>query len=228
MSDSRIHTDRFKKDWDLLALADSFDMRLRTIFTNNHLTDEDMSGVRGLRSCSWASGPAKVGSLPISEALACGIPVITGDYAGATDFIPEGLRIKPAAFRYDGFFACKRPVFKAADWADKVESTLKLVKQTETALGHRASWLSDEFYWKNCWPEWEQWFRAGLKPEIINTDMVFAIATRKWAHWEDCAKSWQETASKAYPEQIEVDMNIVEAYQNAYEESDRDNHLVHP
>lgn len=208
------HTDRFKKDWDLFSLADEFDMRLRTIFTNNHLTDEDVSWGYAACDCVLGIGAGEGWGLPMSEALACGIPVVTGDYAGAKEFVPDGLRVAPAALRYDGFFACKRPVFSASDWADKVMEVIRPAGEP------RLPQLAPKYFWNECWSEWEQWFRAGLNPEIVVTDMVFAIATRKWTHWGECVNSWQVTASKAYLEEIEVDMNAVEAYQTAYEKTD--------
>ena len=208
------HTDRFKKDWDLFALADEFDLRLRTIFTNNHLTDEDMSWGYAACDCTLSIGLGEGWGLSGSESLACGIPTIHGNYAGQVEYMPSGLLVEPAAFRHEGFFASKRPVFRVKDWADRVLDCLG------SGTEKRESILDPKFYWKNCWPEWGDWFRAGLKPEIINTDMVFAIATRQWAHWKDCVKSWQETASREYSELVQMDMNVVEAYQTAYVNSD--------
>lgn len=213
------HMDRAQKHWDLPLLADEFGMRLRTIFTNNHLSDEDMSW--GYAACDATLGIGSEGwGLPIAESLACGIPCVTGNYAGQTEFTPEGLMIDPAAYRYDGYFANKRPVFKAAEWADMVQKVIQLANDATECLEHRSSWLDEKFYWDNCWTSWDGWFRDGLKPEITVTDMVFAIATRHWSGWEGCVASWYDTASREYPRVILEDMNVVEAYQLAYENTD--------
>jgi glycosyltransferase involved in cell wall biosynthesis len=205
------HMDRAQKHWDLPMLADEFNMRLRTIFTNNHLTDEDLSWGMAACDCFLGIGSGEGWGLVNSSALAMGIPCITFDYAGAVEFTPQSMKIEPSAFRYDGYFANKRPVGRASTWAYRV--------QEEITKERGGSLLDHKFYWDGCWPDWEQWFRDGLKPEITVTDMVFAVATRHWQGWRECVESWKETASKEYPVFIVPNMNIVEAYQKAYEET---------
>ena len=147
------HTDQFRKNWDLISLAESFGMRQRTILTSGHIPDEHMAW--GYAACDCTLGIGSEGwGLPISESLAMGIPCITGDYAGQTEFTPSNLRVKPVGFRYEGYWANKRPVFNAAEWADRV--------QLATSNNQRESLLDRRYFWGGCWPEWESWLRNGI------------------------------------------------------------------
>lgn len=153
------HTDRFQKAqvWDLLALADEFGMRLRTIFTNGNLDDDAMSWAYAACDVTLGIGSGEGWGLPNSEALACGVPCITGDYAGAAEFTPEAFKIKPAAFRLDGYYCNKRPVFHAKDWADKVIEVVEWMKGKP-----KIPLLLQQYAWKNCWPAWEEWLLEGV------------------------------------------------------------------
>ena len=147
------HTDAFRKHWDLLTLADEFGMRERVIFTNNHLSDDSLAW--GIAACdvTLGIGSGEGWGLPISESLAMGIPCVTGNYAGVTDFTPVALRMKPVGFRYDGFYACRRPVYNAAEWADFI---FRMTPGTPYRLEPR-------FFWESgAWDLWEKWLRAGL------------------------------------------------------------------
>jgi glycosyltransferase involved in cell wall biosynthesis len=140
----------------MLALADEFGMRPRMIFTNWHLDDDAMSWAYAACDVTLGIGSGEGWGLPNSEALACGVPCITGDYAGAAEFTPTAFKIEPAAFRLDGYYCNKRPVFRATDWADKV---LEVFSNRETP---RVSLLDPKYLWKNCWPEWEAWLLEGV------------------------------------------------------------------
>jgi len=151
------HTDAYQKAqcWDLPTLADSFGMKQRTIFTNAHLDDEAMAW--GYAACNATLGIGSEGwGYPISESLACGVPCVTMDYAGATEYTPVGLRITPAAYRFDGYYANKRPVFHVNDWADKVWQCY--VQGVEP----RVSLLDEKYFWKDCWDEWAAWLLEGV------------------------------------------------------------------
>ena len=151
------HTDRFGRpgNWDLPGLAEAFGLKHRVMFTNGNLSDEDMSWGYAAMNVTLGIGSGEGWGLPISESLACGVPCITGDYAGATDFTPPSLRVKPVEFRLDGCFSNYRPVFNPADWADKVIETLEVKRG--------ASLLPEEFFWDKCWPRWKEWLRLGAK-----------------------------------------------------------------
>ena len=151
------HTDSFQKAhcWDLLTLADSFGMKQRTIFTNSHLDDDALSWGMAASDVVLGIGDGEGWGLVNSSALACGIPFITGDYAGAAEFTPEAFKIKPVAYRYEGYYCNKRPVFNPKDWADKVEDFYQTAKKWPDRK--RFSLLLDDYLWKNCWPAWAEW-----------------------------------------------------------------------
>lgn len=149
------HTDRFKGNWNLPALADEFGMTQRVIFSNCNLKDEDLAWAYA--ACDVTLGIGSEGwGLPISESLAMGVPCITGDYAGATEFVPPVYRMLPVAYRYDGYYNSKRPVFVADEWAVRIQDLLR------TTEGKRHPLLANCFYWDNCWPQWAEWLREGL------------------------------------------------------------------
>lgn len=146
------HTDAFKKNWDLPMLVNEFGLTNRVIFTNEHISDEDMAWAYSACDVTLGIGSGEGWGLPLSESLACGTPVVHGDYAGGTAFVPEAFLVKPRAWRWDGYYSNRRPVFKMEDWADQVQ------------INRGASgWLEDEFYWKNCWPRWQEWLRRGVE-----------------------------------------------------------------
>lgn len=147
------HTDQFYKAgaWDLTMLASEFGMTDRTIFTNAHLSDVDMAW--GYAGCDVALsiGSGEGWGYTAAEALACGIPAIHGDYAGSTEFIPPEFLVEPAAFRMDGYYGNRRPVFRSEDWANKIMQSHGLKAK-----------LDDKFYWPNCFPRWMKWLKEGL------------------------------------------------------------------
>lgn len=148
------HTDQLRKgnSWDLLMLAEEFGMGQRTFFTKGHLSDEQM--VIGYNSCDvvLSIGSGEGWGYTAAEALACEVPCIHGNYAGSTEFIPLEFLVEPAAFRLDGFYGNRRPVYNPHDWANAIMLN----------RGKQAS-LDPRFSWEGCWPAWEKWLREGLE-----------------------------------------------------------------
>lgn len=145
------HTDTFRKHWDLPTMAVEFGLKDRVMFTNNHLSDEDMAWGYAACDVTLGIGSGEGWGYPLSESLACGIPVVHGDYAGGAEFVPEEFKVKPVAFRYDGYYINRRPVFNAKDWADVVD----------IAMGREAR-LEKKYTWDCCWPKWAEWLKEGL------------------------------------------------------------------
>ena len=149
------HVDRFQAHWDLVEMANSFGLSNRVIFTNGFLSDEVMAMAYSGCDVTLGIGAGEGVGLPLMESLACGTPVIHGKYAGGTDFVPDSFLVEPAAFRWDGgpYFS-RRPVFRATDWADKIEDALRYKQEL--------SLLDPRYYWRNLWPRWSDWLISGV------------------------------------------------------------------
>jgi glycosyltransferase involved in cell wall biosynthesis len=144
------HTNAVHGAWDLLTMAEEFGLQHRVLFSTEALADEDMAW--GYSACDVVLGIANEGwGMPLAEALACGVPVVTGNYAGATQFVPKEMLVDPVMFDYDGFYCSRRPIFNHYIWADKVQE-----------LKGSAGWLDPQYLWENCWVNWERWLKEGL------------------------------------------------------------------
>ena len=145
------HTDQLKKNWDLPALAEAYGMKDRVVFTNTELSDEQMAEAHCATDLTLGIGRGEGWGLVESSSLACGIPVITGAYAGAAEFVPEAYQVQPIGFHSEGFYGHRRPVFRAEDWADVAQA----------AIGTKPN-LPKGLSWDECWPSWSEWFLKGV------------------------------------------------------------------
>ena len=152
------HTDALMKQWNLTELANMFGMRDRVIFTTNHLSDEAVA--LGYAACDvvLCPGSGEGWGLSGSEALACGRAAIHGNYAGQVQYMPKDFLVDPVAFRYDGFYSCKRPVFRASDWADKVVSA-RGKSGASLLLGRDYLWDAPG----GAWDRWGVWLKEGIR-----------------------------------------------------------------
>lgn len=146
------HTDSFQKSWDLRSLMQEFGMEGRTFFSNRLLTDDEMCWGYSACDVTWGIGSGEGWGFPLAESLACGVPVIHGDYAGGAEFVPEWCLVQPKILRGEGFYGIQRPVFDSHQWAVRTLAAHGLPVE-----------LPEYIDWKNCWPKWEQWLRDGVK-----------------------------------------------------------------
>jgi glycosyltransferase involved in cell wall biosynthesis len=146
-----IHTDVLERYWSIPALLVDFGLIDRTAISLGYLTDNQMAQAYTACDLTLGIGAGEGFGYPIAESLFCGTPVIHGKYAGAVDYLFDDLLVNPIAFRLEGLYASKRPVFDAKDWTDKMNYL----------LGKRVN-LPSQLDWSNVWPRFEAWFRRGL------------------------------------------------------------------
>lgn len=146
-----IHTDVYERYWSIPCLLIDFGLVDKTITSLGFLSDERMAQAYSACDVTLGIGPEGFG-YPIAESLACGTPVVVGSYGGQSDFVPPEMQVQPIAFRYDGSFTCRRPVFSPTDWADTVERVVGM----DSHLAQRYDW---HFLWEDSW---EPYFRAAV------------------------------------------------------------------
>ncbi len=145
--------------WNLPVLIKQFGMDQRTVLTTATLTDDDMAWAYSAMDAALGVGAGEGWGLPLSEALGCGLPVISGNYAGCTEFVPPNLLVEPTSYCLENPFLIQRPIFSPVAWADKV-----IEVATNPAYDHRQSLLDPKFEWENCWPAWSEWLLKGVQP----------------------------------------------------------------
>jgi len=150
-----IHTDHLNRFWDFPALVTDYKLQGRVVITTNNFTDEQMSSMYAACDVTLGIGAGEGFGYPLAESIASGTPVVHGRYAGGDEVVGTWMTVEPIAYRYEGPYCMKRPVFDVRDWADKVCLIVR---------GYRIQTVLDErFDWDNLWPKWECWLRKGLK-----------------------------------------------------------------
>lgn len=152
-----IHTDALERNWSIPALLVDYGMIDKTIVSLGNLQDDKLAQAYSACDITLGIGLGEGFGFPIHESLFCGTPCIHGNYGGAPEWISgpyshatESL-VQPAAYRYEGLYSCKRPVFSVKDWADKAESL----------IGYRIN-HNGILDWKALWPEWSHWITQGI------------------------------------------------------------------
>lgn len=153
-----IKTDMLERHWSIPVLLVDYGLVDNTILTLGDMTDDKLA--QAYSACDVTLGIGSEGfGYPIHESLFCGTPCITGDYAGAPEWMvgqtrqdDEPLLVKPVTYRYEGLHSYKRPVFAAGDWVIKMENV----------IGKRTN-HNGFIDWENLWTYWERWLREGVK-----------------------------------------------------------------
>lgn len=161
-----LHTDKLTHTaWDVGALATTFAFRRTEVLASTNtpepLTDEQLAARYCRSTVTLAPGLGEGFGYPIAESLACGCPVVHGDYAGGVELISEpGLLVVPAAYRLESCYCLQRPVFKPADVAERLGWVIdRQDRAWRMALSGSVAYL----HWKELWPRWRQWIDAGLR-----------------------------------------------------------------
>lgn len=152
------HTDVLNRTWSLDALVADFSLMNNVRIT---MTGEfDDVGLAALYSACDLTILPSLGEgfgYPIVESLACGVPVIHGNYGGGAELVSSDHRVEPFAYRLETPYNVRRPVFRAIDWMVKILEVLDSDPNPEE-YRRRIEHLD----WKNLWPVWEKWLREGI------------------------------------------------------------------
>jgi glycosyltransferase involved in cell wall biosynthesis len=146
-----IHTDSLEREWSIVSLLADYNLFGRELISLGLLPEETIAEAYSACDLTLGIGPEGFG-FPLVESQFCGTPVVTGSYAGGADVVPKEWQVHPIGFRYEGSFACKRPVYLATDFAEKAREL----------IGKRCN--RDGMYsWSENWKAWEHWFREAVK-----------------------------------------------------------------
>ena len=147
-----VHTDILERAWSIPALLIDHGLLGNAAISLGYLPDDQMAEAYSACDVTLGIGLGEGWGYPLAESLACGTPVIHGNYGGGAEFVPDWMKVEPIAYRSEGLYACVRPVFRAHDWAERVLQV----------AGQRVG-LDPRYAWSNLWPRWEAWLRKGLK-----------------------------------------------------------------
>lgn len=145
------HTDFLEKNWSIPALLADYGLIDKAVVSLGYLSDEHLA--EGYSACDLVLGIAPEGFGYVHvEAQACGCPVVTGSYAGGAELVPKQMRVEPEAFRYEGEYASKRPVYEAWKWAAVADRW----------IGKRVT-MDSKYDWSVLWPRWEAYLRKAAE-----------------------------------------------------------------
>jgi glycosyltransferase involved in cell wall biosynthesis len=153
------HVDVLDRHWSLPNLIADYGLGGRVTITDANFKDEQLAKFYSACDLTLSIGLGEGFGYPTYEALACGTPVVAGDYCGS-EWLNPNLLVSPKAYRYEGPYSCKRPIYDPEDWAALAEA----FNPWDTAPFLAVDFpLPAELDWKNLWPKWQQWFMEGLQ-----------------------------------------------------------------
>lgn len=160
-----VHVDVLERHWNIAGLVEMFGLQNHcTVTVGSWMRDYDMSFWYSACDVTVLPSLGEGFGYPIVESLACGVPCITGKYAGGVELVPRAdWLLEPECLRLDGLHGLYRPVWDAEKWAARVKL---IVEQGETmseeGLAAECRRTVSHLDWNNLRPVWEKWLREGL------------------------------------------------------------------
>jgi glycosyltransferase involved in cell wall biosynthesis len=155
------HSDLPERHWSFNSLLYDFGLQSRVKITYQ-MTGQELNTAYNACDLTLHPGLGEGFGYPIFESLACGTPILHGDYGGGADLLftsgYSGSMVRPESFRVEGVHNQVRPVFSPKDWADMALDVLGEDSDRErlrASISHLA--------WANLWPLFEQWFEKGVR-----------------------------------------------------------------
>lgn len=154
------HTDLMERYWSINALLADFHLQSYVSVTTQ-MTNDDLCWAYNACDLVMLPSLGEGFGYPLAEALACGTPVLHGDYAGGACWLRQAdhdfALVPPDALRIDGIHNQLRPVFDPQDW---VAMATSLINNPQGREALRASIC--HLSWASLWSVWERWFQEGL------------------------------------------------------------------
>jgi len=144
-----IQTDVLERHWSIPTLLYDYGLMHKAIVNCAPVSDETMAMLYSACDLTLGIGAGEGFGYPIFESLACGTPVVTGDYGGQAEWMDKAYLLPPKMLRLEGLYNCVRPVFEPSFWARQIKVALGVKKGTRTSL------LPEGLDWSNLWPRWE-------------------------------------------------------------------------
>ncbi len=158
-----LHTDRLVRSWSVQQLISDFGLA-KKVTVSLSLTDEELASCYACCGVTLAPGLGEGFGYPIVESLACGTPVVHGDYAGGAELIPlNAWKVPRVAERLESVYALVRPVFSPVDGANAVERALDWKRNDERVCQAYCRGAVEYLDWTHLWPRWRSWFKKGLE-----------------------------------------------------------------
>jgi glycosyltransferase involved in cell wall biosynthesis len=152
------HTDLMTRAWSLHALIKDLSLAGR-VTVSQHMTDEELSYAYSACDLTVLPSLGEGFGYPVVESLACGVPVIHGDYGGGAELIPnQEWKVAPVTWRLDTPYNCLRPVYDPEDWVAAIE------KFFTCECEHQAREATVHLDWPVLFPSvWRKWFERGIR-----------------------------------------------------------------
>lgn len=160
-----LHTDKLTHIWDVGELARTCGFLPHEIAVS---IDEENDVQLAARYC-WsdvtvAPGLGEGFGYPIVESLACGTPVIHGNYAGGVELLPnQAWLIDPVAWRLESLYALQRPVYHPKDFAETIIRTARIAIEAPAVSQAYCRGSVAHLDWVSLWPRWRAWIAKGLE-----------------------------------------------------------------
>jgi len=151
--------------WSVPELAEQVGLNNeRLTVTVDNLTDEGLAQMYSGCLVTIAPGLGEGFGYPIAESLACGAPVIHGDYAGGAELVPRReWRSGAVGSRLEGAYALERPLFDAGDFADRAWEAISWMREEPRVVEAYCRGAVAQYDWEALRPRWLSWFRKGLR-----------------------------------------------------------------
>ena len=144
------HTDALERTYSIPSLLVDFGLLDKTVISLGYVSDDKMAVGYSASDLGLGIGLGEGMGYTIHESLFCGCPCLHGNYGGAPEWMGNSdLLIEPVAYRYEGSYAAKRPVFSAQDWANKADYL----------IGKRCNHNGDI--------DWERLWKSGWEPYLM-------------------------------------------------------------
>lgn len=151
-----MHTDLLLHYWDLQALAVEYGIGDQIIYEGRSLTDTELAMRYSACDVTVVISGGEGFCYPVAESLACGVPVVVGDYGAQAELIPAAWRVPPITTVIDTSHNVRRAIYSGADVAEILNRVLNL-PTVEECVG-----LVKHLNMKELGLPWKKWFRRTL------------------------------------------------------------------